>query len=464
MAMSDAEIIKGLFNSFKPDSPLEPGDARYVDFQAVRGDDDIRTELGSRILNDDENTYQLYSGHRGGGKSTELLRLAKFLEDEGCVVVYFAAATDNSGDLSLQDTQYQDVLLSCTRQLLEKLSDRADSTPIQNWLSDRLKRLKELALTEVELEKMTLDVALPQFMKLTAAVRKEPNRREEIRKLVEVNTESLVTALNLFINNARKRGKANENKVVVIADNLDRIVRTQEPDKPSNFEEIFVHRSELMRSLDCHMVYTAPLSLLYSPLSSELQTIYGKPQILPMVMVTSVDGTVIQEEGIGLLRQALARRVRQVWPELGLVANGDEGTVGVFESQDILDLLCLSSGGHLRDLMHMSQDAINRTLKLPVRAQAVKRAITDFRQAYLRSLQESEWEFLLAVRESKQKQNDDDERYQALLAKRCILEYSFFDDDGERVTWYDVHPLIRGSKVFKERWAVYQQQRAQGDV
>ena len=303
MAMSDAEIIKGLFNSFKPDSPLEPGDARYVDFQAVRGDDDIRTELGSRILNDDENTYQLYSGHRGGGKSTELLRLAKFLEDEGCVVVYFAAATDNSGDLSLQDTQYQDVLLSCTRQLLEKLSDRADSTPIQNWLSDRLKRLKELALTEVELEKMTLDVALPQFMKLTAAVRKEPNRREEIRKLVEVNTESLVTALNLFINNARKRGKANENKVVVIADNLDRIVRTQEPDKPSNFEEIFVHRSELMRSLDCHMVYTAPLSLLYSPLSSELQTIYGKPQILPMVMVTSVDGTVIQEIGRASYRE-----------------------------------------------------------------------------------------------------------------------------------------------------------------
>ena len=311
---------------------------------------------------------------------------------------------------------------------------------------------------------MTLDVALPQFMKLTAAVRKEPNRREEIRKLVEVNTESLVTALNQFINNARRKGKANANKVVVIADNLDRIVRTQEPDKPSNFEEIFVHRSELMRSLDCHMVYTAPLSLLYSPLSSELQTIYGKPQILPMVMVASRDGETVQEEGVELLRKALAQRVAQTAPELGLVADDSGEKVGVFESDRVLDLLCLSSGGHLRDLMHMSQDAINRTQVLPVRERAVKRAITDFRQAYLRSLQESEWEFLLAVRESKEKQNDDDERYQALLAKRCILEYSFFDEDGERVTWYDVHPLIRGSKVFKERWAVYQEQQAQGAV
>ena len=146
---------------------------------------------------------------------------------------------------------------------------------------------------------------------------------------------------------------------------------------------------------------------------------------------------------------------------LALVVDGASEKQGVFESQHALELLCLSCGGHLRDLMQMARDTINRSQGLPVSERAVKRAITDFRQAYLRSLQESEWKFLFEVRQTKSKPNDDDERYYALLAKRCILEYCFFDDEGERVLWYDVHPLIYGSKIFKERWAAYaaQEQR-----
>jgi len=304
---SDSRLLKDLFNSFKPDMPLEPGDARYVDCQSVRGDEDVIAELGGYITKDENNTYHLYSGHRGGGKSTELKRLAKHLEDSGFVVVYFAAATEDAGDLSFQDTQYQDILLSCTRQLLSKLKDRADSSPIQNWLRDRGQELADLALTEVSLDKLNLSLALSQFARITAAVRTEPSKRREIRKLVEPNTELLVQALNEFIRNAKASRQGDENRVVVIADNLDRIVQTQpEEGAPTNLEDIFINRSELMRGLDCHVVYTAPISLLYSPSSSELQNIYGKIQILPMVMVQSQDGQVF-ESGMKKLRMALEK-------------------------------------------------------------------------------------------------------------------------------------------------------------
>lgn len=51
----------------------------------------IELELGREILFSDEPSYQLYAGHRGAGKSTELLRLKSYLEANDCFVVYFAA-------------------------------------------------------------------------------------------------------------------------------------------------------------------------------------------------------------------------------------------------------------------------------------------------------------------------------------------------------------------------------------
>ena len=38
----------------------------------------------------------------------------------------------------------------------------------------------------------------------------------------------------------------------------------------TNHEEIFIDRSEQLKALDCHLVYTVPISLLYSDQAVEL--------------------------------------------------------------------------------------------------------------------------------------------------------------------------------------------------
>ncbi|MDJ1182390.1 AAA family ATPase [Roseofilum casamattae] len=448
---TDEELLTDLFNSFRPDTPLKPGDSRYVDCQSVRGDRDIISQLGSYIVKSDTNTYQLYSGHRGGGKSTELLRLAEYLEEKGCVVVYFAAATDDAGDLSFQDTQYQDILISCTRQLLEKLQGEADSSAIQDWLKNRWQELQDLALTEVSLQQLNVTAALSQFVKITASIRAEPSKRREIRKLVEQNTESLVQALNHFINSAKaaRQSEDNANKVVIIVDNLDRIVPIREKeDARTNLEDIYISRSEIMRGLNCHIIYTAPISLLYSTASSELQDIYGTTQVLPMVMV-QLENDDVYQPGIAKLRIALERRVASVSKELELVPQ-------IFDEENTVNLLCFSSGGHLRDLLRIAQDAINQSTELPITQKTVKRTISQYRQGYMEALLESDWPLLLDVHENKYRRKNKD--YRDLLYRRCILEYCYFDDDEEQTLWQDVHPLIRGSKLFKQRWEEFQSQ------
>lgn len=86
-----SDLIARIYNSFDPSRPLPAGDPQYVDFREVRGDEDIVSDLGKRIRNSDKMTCQLYTGHRGSGKSTELRRLQKSLEDHSFYVVYFEA-------------------------------------------------------------------------------------------------------------------------------------------------------------------------------------------------------------------------------------------------------------------------------------------------------------------------------------------------------------------------------------
>ena len=96
------DLLTQIYNAFDPFEPLPAGDPAYVDCAEVRGDTNILVDLGNKILRSERMVCQLYAGHRGGGKSTELLRLKDHLEKEGCVVVYFAADED---DIDPEDAQ-----------------------------------------------------------------------------------------------------------------------------------------------------------------------------------------------------------------------------------------------------------------------------------------------------------------------------------------------------------------------
>lgn len=160
--MEDFQILKRIHKAFDP-LPLPAGDPAYVDCQEVRGDGNILVGVGREILMSDRMTCQLYAGHRGAGKSTELLRLQKYLDEQGYFVVYFAA---DDQDIHPEDAQYTDILLACTRHLLEGLKDSASPAPLLDWLKSRWEELKELALTEVSLEKLSIEMQIAQFAKL----------------------------------------------------------------------------------------------------------------------------------------------------------------------------------------------------------------------------------------------------------------------------------------------------------
>ncbi len=86
--MSEDLLIQ-IYNAFDPKRPLEPDSPFYVTCHDVRGQENIINEVGKNIVLSDQPTYQLYTGHRGVGKSTELRRLRQYLEAQQRKVVYF---------------------------------------------------------------------------------------------------------------------------------------------------------------------------------------------------------------------------------------------------------------------------------------------------------------------------------------------------------------------------------------
>src|SRR4028118_799954 len=442
MTQESEKLLTNLYNAFDPFYPLPAGDPQYVDCREVRGDGDIIEDLGRKIKLSQRMTCQLYAGHRGAGKSTELLRLQEYLQNQGCFVVYFAADDE---DINPEDTEYTDILLACTRHLLDSLRN-ANSKPLRDWMRDRWEDVKDLALTEVSFETLSLESQIAQFAKLTANVRTVPSLRQQIRDKINPHTTTLMDALNEFIVDAKKKLPDKSSQLAVIADNLDRIVPFSPDGKRSNLDEIFLDRTEQLKALDCHVIYTIPISMVYSNRATELINNYNDPQVLPMIMVQNPDGTT-NEAGLAKIKELIEKRVKQVNPDQSL-------ETGLFDSRETLERLCLMSGGHVRNLLLMMQEAITRTEDLPITAKAAQRAITQARDVYRRTPEEGEWQVLAKVSQTQRILND--EQHRNLLFSRCILEYRYYDREGEMQPWYDVHPLIKGIKQFKDSLAQLQ--------
>ena len=436
------DLLTEIYSSFEPFQP--PSKEAYVDCQEVRGGWEVVRELGRKITRSKKPTCQLYSGHRGVGKSTELLRLKEYLEQQKYFVVYFAADDE---DIEPQDAEYADILFACTRHLVEAIKLQ-NHNPLLDWLKNRGEFLRDLALTELSFEGLNLEGQAAQFGKITANLRANPDKRRELRQKINANTPSLVEALNDFIKEAEKSLPADCRGIVMMADNLDKIAETKEEGTPSNYDEIYLNRSEILRGLACHVIYTVPIAMVYSGRATQLEDNYEKTNILPMVMVKNPDGTV-NSNGLGKLREIICRRLEAIDSRLTQTMDGTVAGLdlpAVFDSSNTLNHLCIMSGGHARNLMQMIRIALNWRDELPISAEAVQRAIAETRETYLNAIQEHQWEILADVYCTKQANNN--EQFLRLLLTRCLLEYRYYDK-GKLKRWYDVHPLIEEIEQFQ---------------
>jgi hypothetical protein len=330
-------------------------------------------------------------------------------------------------------------LIACARQLIAALKPQlTDQSKLQAWLGKLYQDLRELGLTELSLDEIGYETPESPFGKVSAKIKTNVSEKSKIRRVIENQADSLIVILNELIGQAL--GDRSATELVLIVDNLDRIVERYDSEtQPSNYEQIFVHHSEQLVALKCHVIYTIPISLAYSQLLTEMEERYKPVEVLPMVMVRKLDGSPC-DRGVALLKQILQNRFRMAAAGLELA--------DAFESAEGLEQLCLMSGGHARNLMNLMKAALQHTSQLPISDRSVKRAISELRDTYRKVIDEGEWQLLARVAKDKLIV-ENNQQFRSLSFRRCILEYRYLDDAGEVQIWHDVHPLVRGLEGFQ---------------
>jgi hypothetical protein len=437
--------LRRFFEATDPSKTLvvnHPEDRKYyIDFSSVRGGDVI-TKLKQKItyFKPNDPTCQLFTGHIGCGKSTELLRLLLELEADGFHVIYF----ESSEDLEMTDVDIGDVLLAIARRVSQNLEKINIAEP------RRLKELLQGAFHVLNSEVTGVKVKVPHLGdvgfsaekekyslslgigEITSKAKSDSTLRERLNQYLAPQKVKLLAAINdellePAIAQLKQQGKKG---LVVIVDNLDRIDNRVKPWGRTQQEYLFVDQAESLNKLNCHVVYTMPLSLKFSNDYGMLTQRFDDPKVLPMVPVKLPDGS-IHEQGMALMREMVLARA---FPDLNS-ADRLSKISEIFDSEMTLDSLCIASGGHVRDLLKLLNTCIQEEMTLPLTRGTLETVIIGRRNEMVLPISDEEWELLHRVKEKKKV--SDDVGYQKLIRSRFVFEYR---DNGE--FWFDVNPIL----------------------
>lgn len=426
------DIVR-FFKACNPSKTLfisNPEDRQYyIDFSSVRGINIIR-ELGRTILlSANEPNCQLFSGHIGCGKSTELLRLKIDLEQKGFHVVYF----ESDKDLDIGDVDISDILLTIARQVSASLE--AAQIPTQpGYFANLFNEISSFLKTPFDLG-FEAEVSVG-IGRLTAKTKDSPELRSKLRQYLEPRTNGILEAINqeLLEPAQKKLQRMGKQGLVVIIDNLDRVDSTRKASGRSQTEYLFVDRGEQLRKLKCHLVYTIPLALIFSSELGPLTNRFGvKPKVLPMVPVQLSDGS-DHPEGMALLRQMVLARA---FPGLN-EAERLEKITEVFDGPETLDRLCRISGGHVRNLLVLLYSCLQQE-DPPLTRDCLESVIKGYRDDMMLAVTDDQWQLLREIRQHKML--GEDPKSQSLLRSLFVFEYR--DSQGR---WFDVNPALVEAK------------------
>ncbi|NEO77927.1 MAG: ATP-binding protein [Moorea sp. SIO4G3] len=394
------------------------------------------------LFSEDQPTCQLFTGHIGCGKSTELSRLKAELLAENFYVVYF----ESDQDLEMNDVDVGDILLVIARQVSESLEASQVKLPLQRF-RDFLQEITTLLGSDVT----GVEVKIPKvgefgvkekqgeyslsagIAKITTRAKNSPTLRNRLRDYIEPRTKTIIDVINTeliepAIAQLQHQGKRG---LVVIVDNLDRVEIVPKPWGTPQPEYLFVDRGEQLRQLNCHVIYTMPLGLRFCNDIVRLTNRFGvEPKVLPMVPVTQRNGKEC-EQGMERLRAMVMARA---FPKLA-PAQRLQGIAEVFDAPETLDRLCSISGGHVRELLAMIRDWIMVEGKLPLSRAGLDQVIGSRCNKIRLAIDEEEWKLLRQVHQNQEVSGDD--HYRVLVRSLFVYEYS--DTQG---SWFTVNPIL----------------------
>jgi|HubBroStandDraft_1064217.scaffolds.fasta_scaffold00026_30 hypothetical protein len=436
------EFLKRLFARLSEDA-LMPGDPLYEPLYDNPDTGDPVALMRDLIDVSKIESFQLFSGFRGTGKTTELWRLRHELQALGYFVIYAdaldyinpAEPIDVSNLLMALAGAFGDEL---ERQIGANIAKETVWARFMNFLETKVS-LKEAAV-KIEAESPAKGVigGGKASVDLRVELKSDSPFRQKLKHAFETRPREFKDQVNSFfaegVRQIRK-AKGAETRVVFIFDQLEQMRGTLESEEAviRSVERIFSINIDLLKLQYIHAVYTVPPWLKFLVLPNVTM------RILPTIHLWRNDLGRSRDEPSWTAYRALVHR--------RLEESGLQRLFGARPAaeNETVDRLIEMSGGQFRDILRLLREVVLRSMSLPslpTTPAVVMQAVNAVRSDFLPIAQEdAKWLDIIA--RGRATALPDTEPKQVMRLARFLDTHSvlFFKNADE---WYDVHPLIRG--------------------
>jgi hypothetical protein len=453
-----AETVDTAYQALDPSPLLTPQDFQAFykgDINRFRGMDRMALlSLGLERAAGAQHYKALVMGHSGVGKSTELTRLLQK-----------PSITERYRPIRLSMTEYLDpvgfkpfdVLLIMLIEMVEQTKKPRDQggagkTPADSllervwlWFATETSRVEKSTSLTASMEagagiKETSILAkvLGLFANLRGEMKYASTRKKEVVEYRLSQLNSLLEACNDVMRECNRllAEEAEGREWLFIIEDFDKAGVS-----PEATEDFFVTYANIIRSLQCHLVFTLPIALGYSSKGEQLPVPRQQVFCIQDVMVFERDHSAHREA-----RQAI-RAVLEARVDPKLFASGQ------------IERLIVASGGNLRDLFALTSLACDGAILRggikveKVEEDDVTQAVRELRSRYERRLGDSphdealstdgheritydkKAELMLRIYQGDESAKVPNAVLYSLLRARAVQEFN-----GEH--WFGIHPLV----------------------
>lgn len=422
------EELRVFYNALA-DRTLEPGDPAYVQNVHQESTGDPIEDLVAQVLwNQGGGTY-LFTGQRGTGKSTELRRLRRDLEREGCEVFLLDMANYLH---ETEPVEIGDFLIS----LMGALSDEVARKHDQAWLPQQESYWERISafLLKTDVTVKELDLKTIKF-----GLKEDRTFKQKIQKAAANHVAPLVSDARAFASALVKRLEQElgaDKRLVVIADSVERLRGVNAESAKKVFDSVvalFSGNPDRLRYSPLHIVYSVPPYL--SALTANLSALYSSRLVsLASVRVFKTPSALASRQPDDDRDGRLA-----VMESLVSARYADWGSV-LTPAQ--LKRLAIASGGDIRDYFRLLRDLLvkarNPAQSLPV-PDLVLDSVENAMRREMLPIPANHQDWLKRIAASHTDELDDLSglaTFAGFLDSRVVLNYRNGKD------WYDVHPLL----------------------
>lgn len=418
--MKRAENMEDMLKVFKP-FPLGEKNYNefYVDTSEARGDNAAFKIIYRLKAANSVPIKLLFMGHSGSGKSTELFKVEKELSDAYQVVRFSIR-----DEVDIMDLTYADMIFTIMHNVIEtlhnekiRISDDKFDKIFSYWNDERVCEILDVSQVSIEAE---LEAKASFVNTITARIKGlfqiGSESKNIIRKKIEPNLRQLIQYTNEIIEEADKKLEKKGKRLLLIIEDLDKL-------DIGAAEELFIKHRKVITSLQIHTIYTFPIFLFYSTQFNAIKDDFDAYVLLSMIKTKGRDGRKY-EKGVETIRQIIGKRAN-----LNLIAD------------NALELAIMKSGGALRDIFEMLENAVLEAKTENINAQRIEmvhieKAYNNLKSSYERVLSKGHLALLKEIyKDPSKKPIEDEEKLMELLKSMAVIEYN-----GER--WCGLHPAI----------------------